>query len=232
MTDVDVILPVYNEKESIEDVLEEWTIVFEKLHVTFSFIICEDGSTDGTKELLLKLQKIYPLTLNQKRHRRGYGQAVIDGISQSTADHILCVDADGQCDPNDFSKFWLHRYPRGVLIGLRTHRADKWYRKFYSKTFKLLFSILFPADIHDPSAPFVLFKKSILIPHIRYLAYLKEGFWWGFIGTCIKKGIPLKEIPINHRENKKRSTQVYVFTKIPSIALNNCVGLLRLRYAR
>lgn len=232
MKNIDIILPVYNEREKIEMVLKEWSDLLRPVSITYSFIICEDGSTDGTKKYLLKLQKKYSIILSQKKYRRGYGRAIIDGLHISTADYILCIDSDGQCDAKDFFKLWNNRHPQKVLIGWRINRADKWYRKLYSGIFKLLFVSLFPTNIHDPSAPFVLFKKSLISEHMTYLTYLREGFWWGFIGMCVKKRIPVKEFPINHRENTVRNTQVYLPANMPSIAIHNCLGLLKLKYSK
>src|SRR3989338_7815962 len=115
--DLDIILPVHNERNSLKRVLDEWRNQLDQNHLTYQFIICEDGSTDGTKELLNKFRLKYNLTLNQKRERRGYGQAVIDGISSSSARYVLCVDSDGQCSPSDFEKFWRRRSTKVVLIG-------------------------------------------------------------------------------------------------------------------
>ena len=72
-------------------------------------------------------------------------------------------------------------------------------RKLYSGLFKTAFMMMFPTKIHDPSAPFVLFKKEIVEPNMKYLTYLREGFWWGFVGMCIKKKlfITLSEKDLN-----------------------------------
>ena len=229
MDSVSIVLPIYNEKTTIESVLSEWEKELTKNKIDYTFIGCEDGSTDGTKELLKKLEKQFRLTLNQKTTRRGYGGAVIDGINTSKTNYVLCIDSDGQCDPKDFKKFWQQRDRSDVLIGWRVKRKDSLHRKIYSKSFKTVFKFLFPTDIHDPSAPFVLFKKKTIIPHLSYFKYLKEGFWWGFIGTCTKKNLSLKEFPIHHRDRKAGSTQVYKLEKILDIAIRNLVGLFRLR---
>ncbi len=232
METLNIILPVYNEKDTIETVLNEWHQILKNHKFSFSFIICEDGSTDGTKDVLQKLVKKYPLYLNQKQERRGYGSAVVDGISAAQAEYILCIDSDGQCDPRDFASFWNKKHSADVLIGRRTRRADPLQRKLFSFTFGLLFSFLFPNKIHDPSAPFVLFKKATIQPYISYLRYLQEGFWWGFIGMCVKKNIALWELPINHRKRLKGDTQVFKTNKIFDIALRNIVGLYKLKVAR
>lgn len=230
MDDLNIILPVYNEKETLGELLIEWVEHIQPLGLKYHFVVCEDGSTDGTKELLESLKTKYPIILSQKEERRGYGGAVIDGIQTADAQYILCVDSDGQCDPADFAKFWRERETSQVLIGWRVNRADSAQRKLFSGLFKTVFQILFPIPIHDPSAPYVLFEKSIIFPYIEYLRYLKEGFWWGFVGMCVKVGLSIKELTINHRLRAKGETQVYHLKKIPSIAVRNLIGLVRLRF--
>ena len=55
MDDLSIILPVYNERKSISIVLREWHQILKKNNIIFNFVISEDGSTDGTKEILQKL---------------------------------------------------------------------------------------------------------------------------------------------------------------------------------
>jgi len=232
MNQLNIVLPVHNEKDSIESVLEEWKQELDKQNIIYSFVICEDGSTDGTKELLMQLQKKYPLKLDQKQKRRTYGSAVIDGIKTANSEYILCVDSDGQCDPKDFYTFWKNKEKAQVLIGWRRKRADPLQRKVFSSLFKAIFVVLFPTRIHDPSAPFVLFKKQTIIPHASHLIYLKEGFWWGFIGMCVKKKLIVQEIPINHRKRIKGETQIYKMGEMIGISIRNLLGLMKLKLAQ
>src|SRR5512141_2815569 len=120
--DIDIILPVYNERDSIVPVLDEWKNELSRLHVSYRFILCEDGSTDGTGELLKTISSKYPMLLDQSGTRRGYAGAVVAGINDSTAKYILCIDSDGQCDPADLAKFWKERDTADVVIGWRTAR--------------------------------------------------------------------------------------------------------------
>ena len=131
MKDLAIILPVYNEKQTISVVLKEWKKELRNYNLTYYFLICEDGSTDGTKELLSKLKKKYTLEINQKNRRRGYGKAVVDGVRASNSSYILCVDSDGQCSPKDFRLFWRNRDNADILIGWRKIRADATSRKLY-----------------------------------------------------------------------------------------------------
>jgi dolichol-phosphate mannosyltransferase len=229
---LNIIFPVHNEKNSIESVLKEWKQELDKQDLTYSFIICEDGSVDGTKELLTRLQKKYPLKLDLKQKRRGYGTAVIDGIIIADSDYVLCVDSDGQCDPNDFFKFWNNKEKTNIAIGWRKKRADPLQRKIFSFLFKTVFMLLFPTNIHDPSAPFVLFKKQTILPYISHLKHLKEGFWWGFVGMCVKNNLTIRENPINHRKRVSGTTQVYKAKSILGISMRNLLGLFKLKLAK
>lgn len=229
MKDISVIFPVYNESETIETVLKEWKDMLDKSDIAYDLVVCEDGSKDGTTELLQQIQHNYNLVLNQKKTRRGYGGAVIDGIQESNSHYCLCVDSDGQCDPNDFMAFWEKKENADVLIGWRQERADTVQRKLFSGCFKLFFTLLFGSSVHDPSAPYVLFKKRNILPLIPYLRFLREGFWWGFIAACKKKNLTLSELPMHHRKRLKGDTQVYKPKEIPRIAFTNILGLIKLR---
>jgi glycosyltransferase involved in cell wall biosynthesis len=171
------------------------------------------------------------MSVNQRKKRRGYGKAVIDGITQSKSEYILCVDSDGQCDPKDFKKLWNLREEFDIVSGIRKKRADSIHRKVYSAFFKLIFTLLYGNKIKDPSAPFVLFKKKNITPHLRYLKFLEEGFWWGFSGTIIKMELSICQIPIHHRLRINGKTQVYKLSKIPSIATRNLISLIKLRFS-
>jgi glycosyltransferase involved in cell wall biosynthesis len=226
-----LILPVHNEVASLERMLSEWHSSLHKIpglhHV---FIICEDGSIDGTKELIVKLEHQYPIIKNSVSWRRGYGQAVRDGIGLAKTDYVLCIDGDGQIGPDQMSEVWSRRSEDHFLIGWRCPRVDPAVRLIYSKLFKVYHRLLFPNRLHDPSCPFVLGHTKLLKRVDPFLAYMREGFWWGFVGACWKLKIPIYEIQIHHRERFAGNTQVYKLAKMPGIAFRNCIGLLKLRF--
>lgn len=226
-----IIFPVYNERKTIHRVLSEWSEQLQRFSLSYVFVICEDGSTDGTSEYLRSLTSQYPIELHQSNRRLGYGPAVISGIRSAKSTWILCVDSDGQCDPKDFVRFWQLRHSADVLYGYRKKRADVWSRKLYSKLFKLALIILFGRAIRDPSCPYVLFQKRVIVPYIAYLSHLKEGFWWGFTGMCFKKSLTIFEIPVDHHVRYDGKTQIYSWGHIPSIAYRNLRGLVQLRIA-
>lgn len=229
MYDLTVILPVYNEKDSIATILKEWNNELDRHKITYGFLICEDGSTDGTKEFLKTLKNTYPLTLLSHKARLGYGGAIVNGIRSAQSRYILCVDSDGQYDPRDFSIFWVNRDRADVIFGRRVKRSDPFHRIIFSTLFRIVFSLLFASPVRDPSNPFTLFKKETILPYLTYLSYLSEGFWWGFIGMCVKKKLSIFELPIRHKKRIQGSTSIFHLRNLLPIALKNFIGLVRLK---
>lgn len=224
-----VIFPVYNEQETIARVVREWKITLDSLDISYQIMICEDGSTDGTRETLMQIKDTYHLVFNQKKLRRGYGRSIIDGVLSAQSDYILCVDSDGQYKPADFKKLWSVRGKARIIRGVRTVRCDDLIRKICSRLFYLFFIFFFPSVIKDPSSSFVLFPKKAVTSFIPYLSYMQEGFWWGFSAISIARKTSFFDIPISHQKRLSGKTRVYEMKKMFSIAFRNLRGLLRLK---
>lgn len=226
---ISIILPVFNEVKSLEHVLLSWNKYLNEKEIFHEFVICEDGSTDGTKELITWLEKKYPISNQSSKDRRGYGPGVISGIIASKFDYILCIDSDGQCMPNSFLEFYNNRNSADILIGNRNPRNDPIIRLIYSKLFKIIHDYLFDTKIKDPSCPFVFAKKKNYLILLDKLNYLKEGFWWGFVAAAKMSRLKISQIDIVHYKRYDGSTVVYKLTKMPSIIFKNIIGLVRLK---
>jgi|Laugresbdmm110sd_1035091.scaffolds.fasta_scaffold22764_4 glycosyltransferase involved in cell wall biosynthesis len=228
---ISIILPIFNEIKSLEFVINSWHSYFSKKNIIHTFLLCEDGSTDGTKEIIPSLIKIYPCKNLSTIRRRGYGAAVLEGISNATTSHILCIDSDGQCLPDSFDSFLKEISKCDLLIGNRKPRMDPAIRIIYSKLFHFFFRLLFKTAISDPSCPYVFGKKEVFLKLKNYLKFMREGFWWGFVGACIKLNINIKELKIKHFRRKDGSSVVYKPSKMPAIIFRNILGLIKLKNA-
>jgi glycosyltransferase involved in cell wall biosynthesis len=100
--------------------------------IKHEFLMCEDGSTDGSKELILELEKNYPIVNLSTIERRGYGGGVIAGLKNANYDYILCIDSDGQCMPDSFLNIYRLVDSCDIAIGIRAPRTDPFIRKIYS----------------------------------------------------------------------------------------------------
>ena len=213
---VEVLLPVHNEAESVEATIRE---IYEELSKTAptGFIICEDGSRDNTKEILRRLAKELPLRLNLSDERKGYSRAVREGMEMLAAEYLLCLDSDGQCDPKDFPQFWKARNDADVIMGWRVDRADTFVRRTFSRFFFCIYQAAFRAPVHDPSCPYVLMKKTIACTIGKELGAMQQGFWWEFVARVHRRGYKIKELPVHHRLRAAGVTQVYKWKKMPGI---------------
>jgi len=222
-----ILLPVYNEADSIEQVIRE---IYEEIspRVKMEFIISEDGSTDGTKEILRKLSKRFPIILISDKERKGYTRAVMDGLGQFSGKYLLCLDSDGQCDPKDFWKFWQIRTKADLIIGHRIDRQDNIVRKILSRGFYYFYKTLFPVSIHDPSCPFILTTQKVVKGLLPELGLTDQGFWWEFTARAYKHRFSFLEIPVNHRLRFAGETQVYKPRKMLLIGIKHAIALFKI----
>ena len=187
---ISIVLPVHNEFLNLGKLIKEWDIELKKItNIQYEFVIVEDGSSDGTKELIIELEKTFHINNLSSEKKRGYSQAVLDGIKASKGNYILCTDSDNQIKVNSLIEN-INNLPNGdiFLFGARTPRNDPVHRKIYSKMFKILHDLLFKSGLLDPSCPFVLGQKETFnkLPE-EFLLKMREGFWWGFVAVSKKK---------------------------------------------
>ncbi len=225
--DVEVLLPVHNEAESIESTVREIYAALSP-RVALRFIICEDGSVDDTKQVLRRLSQELPIKLLMSDARKGYSRAVMDGMKALEAEYLLCLDSDGQCDPQDFGKFWEARERQDVAIGWRVNRSDNFLRKALSRTFYGVYQLLYRVPVHDPSCPFVLARRQVIERVAPELGEMKQGFWWEFMARIHRRGFSLREFPVNHRRRSAGQTQVYRLSRMPGIGYRHFVALFKI----
>ena len=234
--ELSVIFPIYNEQETIKETLLEWRDTLDKLQINYEIILAEDGSTDNTKDILIDLlinnRDLFVSNIEDKK--RGYANAIRSSVKIAKGKYILNVDSDGQCDPKDFINFWKKRdhLENSIIIGHRYNRKDSLQRLLMSKFFLILHRVLFFSRVKDPSCPYILSKNEFFVKINPYLKFMVEGFWWGFVAICLKKNIQIYQVKINHRLRLSGQTNVFHLNKIPSIALRNIYGLIKLRFLK
>ena len=225
--ELEVLLPVHNEAEIIELVMRE---IYNEIspNVAMQFIVCEDGSTDNIKDVLARLQNELPMKLIVETKRKGYSRAVREGMQALTAPYLLCLDADGQCNPADFWNFWKNRDSHDVILGWRVHRTDATWRRFLSRTFYFLWQLFYDVPVHDPSCPYVLARKTVIDHICPQMAEMEQGFWWEFVARVHRCDFSILEVPVRHRHRASGTTRVYRFLKLPLIGCRHVRALFRI----
>jgi len=229
--DLDVVLPAHNEGGSIGSTIQEfYDVVHKRDGFKIRFVVCEDGSTDNTVEVLKKLQETIPLHLISDPVRKGYSKAVIDGFRATTAPLVAFIDSDGQCDPADFKSVHALIPDKDLVMGYRNPRVDPLIRKVMSGAFAMVYRTIFPVPFRDPSCPFLVIRQEKLQQILAgNVGILKQGFWWEFVARAMALGLRVTETPVRHRPRTSGTTQVYKPTKVPRIAAEHLAGLLKLK---
>ncbi len=167
-----IVIPAYNEQENIQKLIQDWYPVVEKTGTGSRLVIIDDGSTDGTYEILRECAETMPLLYPLTKPNSGHGPTLIYGyhyaISEG-ADYVFQTDSDGQTDSTEFPAFWELRHQYDVILGNRTVRGDGRSRAFVEKVVCLLLRLYFHVKVPDANAPFRLMKADVLEKYVDRL---------------------------------------------------------------
>jgi len=197
-----IIIPVFNEKNTILEILEK----IEKLKdLTKEIIIVDDCSTDGTIEILKKLNiKKYKTVYHKKN--LGKGAAIKSAIKFITGDIVIIQDADLEYDPRDYKKIihFIENNQYQAVYGSRVLGKKRYSAKNFLSTYRIFFNHVLTVISN------IINKQNLTDAHTCYKAFsvklfkslnLKEN---GFsfcpeVTTKISlKKISIKEVPINY----------------------------------
>ena len=174
---LEILMPVHNEAKAISKIISH---IHQNIgdKIEYSFIICEDGSTDNSLETLIELKKKFSIKLISSDKKKGYSIAVLDGIKNATADYLLIMDSDGQSNPDEILNFWKNRKKSNLINGNRASRYDYMYRKLYSNIAFLIYKMLFKVPLKDPSYAFVLMERKVYQSLSSFKPEMPDGFFW------------------------------------------------------
>lgn len=167
-----IVMPAYNESENIENIVQEWHSIIEKINNGSKLVIVDDSSKDDTYEKLIKLQKIYNKLEVLKKENSGHGISCLYLYNYSLEHNpnwIFQTDSDGQTNPNEFWIFWEKRNEYNFLIGSRLSRKDGNERIFVTKTLKFILFLIFRINIPDANTPFRLMRTDSLRNYVSII---------------------------------------------------------------
>jgi glycosyltransferase involved in cell wall biosynthesis len=227
------LLTAYNEAETAESVISEFYGEISE-RIPLKILVVEDGSTDGTKEILVKLSRIFPIYLLLGKERRGYSRAVVEGLKRIDTEYVFFTDGDGQHVAEDFWKLYKLRGKYHIVSGWRVKRADALHRKVMSKVFQWMVKGAFRLpNFHDITAPYKLMRSDVAKLLANEWKYMEESFWTEFTVRAYRKDLKIAEVPVSHRGRtgnpNPSPTHVYKLSKIPRIALSQVISLFKLR---
>jgi len=145
--DRSIIIPFYNEEETVRPVLEE----VHACQCTAEIIAVDDGSSDRTWEIICSLDFVRGLRLTENW---GQSTAIYVGLRIARGDLLILMDGDGQIDPADIESFItrLQQRDADVVCGRRVKRQDTWSRRIFSRVSNSIGNAILAYGVSDAGA--------------------------------------------------------------------------------
>lgn len=195
-----VLIPCYNERDTIEPVLDR----VEAVGLADQIIIVDDGSTDGTREVLrqIEAQNRPRLRILYHEQNAGKGAALVTAFQYATSDVLLIQDADFEYDPREYPAL-LKPIQEGitkVVYGSRflggPRKAMNFWNMVANKILTFTTNILYNSILSDMETCYKVFRREVvagMVIHAKRFEFEPE-----FTAKVLKQGIRIYEVPISY----------------------------------
>jgi len=196
---VSVVVPVYNERESLEELAEEILSVARSEGLKLELIFVDDGSSDGSWETIAALAARHP-EVRGLRFRRNFGKAAAlqAGFDAARGAQVVTLDADLQDDPAEIPRL-LAKLDEGfdLVNGWKRERKDPWHKVWPSKVFNWATSAVCGVALHDHNCGLKAYRREAA----RALSL--HGELHRFIPALLAaQGFAIAELAVHHRPRK------------------------------
>jgi glycosyltransferase involved in cell wall biosynthesis len=199
MTSVSVVVPVYDERDSLRPLADELLPVVRGLGIPVEVIFVDDGSRDGSAEVLADLAASEP-EVCVVRLRRNFGKAaaLMAGFRQASGDAVVTLDADLQDDPAEIPRLLAALEDGADLVsGWKQRRMDPWTKRAASRVFNGVTARMSGLRLHDLNCGFKAYRAEV----VRSLAL--TGDLYRYIPVlAANEGFRVRELAVNHRPRR------------------------------
>lgn len=210
---ITIIIPAYNEAKILFPNIRKVAGYLKVNYRDFELILAEDGSTDGTSNLLEQL--VGELRVSRSQSRLGRGLAISNAIRFAEGDIVLYMDADLATDLSYVSRLvdGIHE-GYDICTGSRLIQGSKVHgrgilREFLSRGYNLLLRFLFRTSIKDHQCGFKAFRRSSILP---LLPEVEDRHWFWDTELILRaqaKGMRVSEIPVSWTDSKDSQVRLW-----------------------
>ncbi len=203
-----VIIPVYNEVESIQVILKR----VQEQNLAHEIVVVDDGSKDGTRDVLKELDGKNGVRVVLHEHNKGKGAAVRTGMAAALGDTLLIQDADLEYDPRDYATLLtpINEGIADVVYGSRflggSHRVAMFWHMVANHLLTFMTNILYNTILTDMETGYKVFRREVLDGMV--LRANSFDFEPEFTAKILKRNFRIFEVPItfnprDYTEGKK-----------------------------
>jgi glycosyltransferase involved in cell wall biosynthesis len=200
VTDLSVVIPVYNEEASLSPLWAELRGVLESLGLAFEVVFVDDGSRDRSAEIIRALRETdQRVRLVRLKANCGETAATDAGFKAARGARVVVMDADLQNDPADIPMLLSHLDQWDAVTGWRVDRAagDNLMRRLSSRVANRIRNWVSDETIEDSGCTFRAFRRECLRELVLYRGFHR------FIPTLLKmRGYRVIEVPVRHRPRR------------------------------
>ena len=205
-----VVIPVYNEQESLPDLFTALSSYKQKASVKVSFLFVNDGSSDDLlnliKQFCMLAADFFYISLEK---RSGLTGALKAGFSQVKSDWVGYMDADLQTFPDDFELLLKNRYQGDLICGIRTKRHDSFSKKIQSKLANKIRNLVTHDGILDTNCPLKIGRTELLNSLPLFSGMHR------FLPALVKMtGHRVYTIPVRHQERKHGTSKFNLANRV------------------
>lgn len=199
MVQLSIVVPVFNEQDSLAELLKRIENVNARESITYEVILVDDGSSDNSWNFIEELAQQHSQVRGLKLRRNfGKAAALAAGFERAVGESVITMDADLQDDPNEIPNL-LQKLNEGfdVVSGWKKVRHDPWHKVLPSRVFNGLISWLTGVKLHDHNCGLKAYRREVL----------REIYLYGELHRFVpvlaaSKGFRVSEIVIQHHARK------------------------------
>lgn len=214
---IDLVIPMYNERENVRPLYEEVETALESV-IDYRVIFVDDGSDDGSTEILKELSKSESAVETLHFHRnRGQSAAFAAGFDATANPLVATLDGDRQNNPADLPDLIdkLHREGTDVVLGYREERRDGLKKRMGSYVANCVRNWVLGENIRDTGCSLKVFRKEVVDSFPRF-----EGMHRFFPSLVLMNGFSFTQAPTEHRSRPWGETKYSITGRLRKVVFD------------